>query len=75
MIFQPSLVDLALTTPQPEPPTPAVRHGPELENLLFAPTNNTKTKKKQHPPPDLTPGGQNHHWKQARGTKTTLAEG
>jgi hypothetical protein len=47
MKSQPSFVDLALATPQPKPPTPAVCHGSEPENLLFAPTNNNKTKEKQ----------------------------
>jgi hypothetical protein len=77
MKSQPSFVDLALATPQPKPPTPAVCHGSEPENLLFAPTNNNKTKEKNNKqtPPDQTPGEQNLHWQQARRTKTPLAEG
>jgi hypothetical protein len=72
--FQPSLVDLVLTTSLPEPRTPAVYHGPGPKSLLlFAPTYNNKNKEKK--PITITGssfGGTKTTLKPSKGTKPPL---
>jgi hypothetical protein len=46
MKSQPSFVDLALATPQPKPPTPAVSHGSEPEIFYLHQQTTTKQRKK-----------------------------
>jgi hypothetical protein len=55
--FQPSLVDLALTSPLQEITNTRRSTRSWTKNLLFEPNKQKQNKENKQPPPDLDPGG------------------